>query len=79
MWPAERWLTDDVFDRVERLQAFADAKGVSLLELAIGGLAAMPAVGSVIAGATRPEQAVANAQAGAWVPDTATLAALVAV
>ena len=79
MWPAERWLTDDVFDRVERLQAFGDAKGVSLLELAIGGLAAMPAVGSVIAGATRPEQAVANAQAGAWVPDTATLAALVAV
>lgn len=79
IWPADRWLTDEVFDKVDRLQSFADAKGVSLLDLAIGGLAAMPAVGSVIAGATRPEQAVANAKAGDWVPDAATLAELVAL
>lgn len=79
IWPADKWLTDEVFDKVDRLQSFADAKGVSLLDLAIGGLAAMPAVGSVIAGATKPEQAVANAKAGDWVPDAATLAELVAL
>jgi aryl-alcohol dehydrogenase-like predicted oxidoreductase len=32
-----------------------------LLELAFAGLAAQPAVASVIAGATKPEQVIANA------------------
>lgn len=76
IWPADRWLTDEVFDKVDRLEAFAAAQGVSLLDVAIGGLAAMPAVGSVIAGATKPEQAVANAKAGDWAPDAAALAEL---
>jgi aryl-alcohol dehydrogenase-like predicted oxidoreductase len=76
---AQIWPADHVFDRVERLEAFAAAQGVSLLEVAIGGLAAMPAVGSVIAGATRPEQAIANATAGDWVPDAAALAELAAL
>jgi aryl-alcohol dehydrogenase-like predicted oxidoreductase len=49
---------------------------VSLLEVAIGGLAAMPAVGSVIAGATRPDQVRANARAGEWIPNDGDLAAL---
>jgi aryl-alcohol dehydrogenase-like predicted oxidoreductase len=79
IWPAENWLTDDVFDKVERLEAFAAAQGVPLLDVAIGGLAAMPAVGSVIAGATKPEQAVANAKAGDWVPNPAALAELAAL
>ena len=43
--------------------------GVSLLDVAIGGLAAQPAVGSVIAGATRPDQVEANVAAGAWRAD----------
>jgi aryl-alcohol dehydrogenase-like predicted oxidoreductase len=60
--PAEQW------DRVEALQRFADERGASLLEVAIGGLLAMPAVTSVIAGATRPEQVRANVAAGAWEP-----------
>jgi aryl-alcohol dehydrogenase-like predicted oxidoreductase len=68
--PAERW------DRVEALQRFADERGVSLLEVAIGGLAAMPAIASVIAGATKPEQVRANVKAGEWVPSEADLAAL---
>lgn len=69
-------LTDAAFDRVEALEAFAAGRGRSLLDVAIGGLAAQPAVSSVIAGATRPEQVRANAAAGAWVPDAADLAEL---
>lgn len=73
------WLTEEAFDRVDALRRFADERGVSLLEAAVGGLLAMPAVTSVIAGATRPEQVRANASAGAWEPsaeDTAALRAL---
>ncbi len=64
------------FDRIERFEAYASERGLSMLQVAIGGLAAQPAVASVIAGATRPEQVVANAEAGSWEPDAADLAAL---
>jgi aryl-alcohol dehydrogenase-like predicted oxidoreductase len=64
-------LSDERFDRVEELERFAAERGVSLLELAIGGLASIPGVASVIAGATSPDQARANAAAGAWQLDTA--------
>jgi aryl-alcohol dehydrogenase-like predicted oxidoreductase len=67
---------DRTFDRVDALEAFARERGLALLDVAIGGLAAQPAVGSVIAGATRPEQVKANAAAGAWVPTPDDLAAL---
>jgi aryl-alcohol dehydrogenase-like predicted oxidoreductase len=70
------WLTDERFDQVEALEQYAAERGVSLLDVAIGGLAAMPAVTSVIAGATKPEQVVANVAAGAWAPDADDLAAL---
>ena len=46
---------------------------MSMLDVAIGGLAAQPAVASVIAGATTPEQVRANASAGAWEPTTEDL------
>jgi aryl-alcohol dehydrogenase-like predicted oxidoreductase len=59
-------LTDAVFDRLEALEAFASARGRTLLELAFAGLAAQPGVASVIAGAMSPEQVAANAAAGAW-------------
>ena len=72
---AERLRTAD-WDRIEQLKAFAAARGISVLELAIGGLAAQPAVASVIAGATRPEQVAANARAGAWQPTAEDLAEL---
>jgi aryl-alcohol dehydrogenase-like predicted oxidoreductase len=61
-------LTDDAFDKVEALESYAQSHGVSLLEVAIGGLAAQPAIASVIAGATKPEQVRANAAAGDWIP-----------
>jgi aryl-alcohol dehydrogenase-like predicted oxidoreductase len=76
IWPAERWLTDDAFDAVEALEGFAVERGVPLLDVALGGLAAMPAVGCVIAGATTPAQVRANARAGQWQPSAEDMAAL---
>jgi aryl-alcohol dehydrogenase-like predicted oxidoreductase len=59
-------LTDERLGRVEALEALAAERGRTLLELAIGGLASIPGIASVIAGATSPEQVRANAAAGAW-------------
>ena len=59
-------LSDKAFDRVERLEEFAAAHGRTLLELAIAGLASQPAVASVIAGATSPEQVRESAAAADW-------------
>jgi aryl-alcohol dehydrogenase-like predicted oxidoreductase len=61
-------------DRVERLRAWAQAHGVSLLEVALGGLAAVSPVVCVIPGATNPEQVYANAAAGDWIPSADELA-----
>ena len=76
---AGREIPAEQFDRVEALRRFADERGVSLLEVAIGGLAAMPAIASVIAGATTPEQVRANVKAGEWEPSADDLAALQAL
>ena len=65
---AGRELDEADLDTVERLQAFAERHGASLLEVAIGGLAAVDGIASVIAGATKPEQVRANAAAGEWKP-----------
>jgi aryl-alcohol dehydrogenase-like predicted oxidoreductase len=64
------------FDVIEALEAFAEARQVGVLDVAIAGLAAQPAVASVIAGATRPEQVKANVAALKWQPDEADLAEL---
>jgi aryl-alcohol dehydrogenase-like predicted oxidoreductase len=69
-------ITSEQFDRMERLEAFAAERGRSLLDIAIGGLAAQPAIASVIAGATKPEQVRANAAAGAWEPSAEDVRAL---
>jgi aryl-alcohol dehydrogenase-like predicted oxidoreductase len=60
--------TDEALDRVEALAAFAEARGLSMLDVAIGGLAAQPAVASVIAGAMSAEQITANVAAASWEP-----------
>jgi len=73
---AGREIPEEQHDRVDALRAFADERGVSLLDVAIGGLAAMPAVASVIAGATKPEQVRANVKAGEWEPTPDDVAAL---
>jgi aryl-alcohol dehydrogenase-like predicted oxidoreductase len=59
-------LTDERLRRVEALEQLATERGTALLEVAIGGLASIPGIASVIAGATSPEQVRANARAGAW-------------
>jgi aryl-alcohol dehydrogenase-like predicted oxidoreductase len=69
-------VSDAMFATVDALAGYASARGLSLLDVAIGGLAARPAVASVIAGATRPEQVKANVAAGRWVPSPEDLAAL---
>ena len=73
---AGRELADADLDTVERLREFAERHGVPLLDVAIGGLAAVDGVASVIAGATKPEQVRANAAAGAWEPTPEQLAEL---
>lgn len=70
------WLTDAALDRVEELTAYGAERGLTLLEVAVGGLAALPAVGSVISGAMTPQQVTANAAAAGWIPTEADLAAL---
>ena len=50
--------------------------GHSLLDLAIGWLAAQPWVSSVIAGVTRPEQVAQNVRAASWKPDPEQLTAI---
>jgi len=74
-----RELDPEKLDRVERLRAWAEADGASLLDVAVGGLLAVEPVVSVIAGATKPEQVRANAAAGMWEPTPAELEELFAL
>ena len=63
---ADRIMTERNWGVVEKLDGFCQARGKGLTELAIGWLASKPYVGSVIAGATRPEQVEQNAACGDW-------------
>jgi aryl-alcohol dehydrogenase-like predicted oxidoreductase len=64
------------FDRIDALDALARSWGIDLATLALGGLAAQPAVASVIAGARTPEQVRANVAAALWEPSIEQLAAI---
>jgi aryl-alcohol dehydrogenase-like predicted oxidoreductase len=64
------------FDLLEALSEYAKERDHTLLEVAIGALIAQPAVSSVIAGATKPEQVSSNAAAGRWTPTEDDLAEL---
>src|SRR5262249_10419491 len=59
----DRYVTPRNEEIVEKLQAFAQARGHTMLELAFSWLAARPQVSSVIAGATRVEQIEQNVKA----------------
>ena len=59
-------LSDERLARAEELEVFAASRGHTLLELAIGGLASIDGIPSVIAGATKPDQVRANVAAGGW-------------
>ncbi|MCR5874500.1 aldo/keto reductase [Phenylobacterium sp. J426] len=62
----QRALTEENFNKVEALTAWAAARGRSLLDLAFAWLLAQPSVSSVIAGATQPGQIAANAATADW-------------
>jgi aryl-alcohol dehydrogenase-like predicted oxidoreductase len=70
------YITDEKLDRVEALIDWAQRQGVSILDVAIGALAAIPGCASVIAGASSPEQVKANAAAGDWIPAAEQVAEL---
>jgi aryl-alcohol dehydrogenase-like predicted oxidoreductase len=70
------YLTESKLDRVEALISWAAERGLTVLEVAVGALAAQPGCTSVIAGATSPEQVKANAAAADWIPSAADLAEL---
>jgi len=70
------WLTAAALDKVEALTEYGADRGLTLLQVAVGALAALPAVGSVICGAMTPQQVTANAAAADWIPGPADLAAL---
>lgn len=78
---AERpaFLTEQRLAGAAALASWAEKQGRTLLEVAIGGLAAQPGVGSVMAGAMSAEQVRANAAAGEWSPDAAQLAELATI
>jgi aryl-alcohol dehydrogenase-like predicted oxidoreductase len=69
-------VTDERLERVDALTKLAERLGRSLLDLAVAGLATRAATGSVIAGATKPEQVSANVKAGSWTPTADELAAI---
>jgi aryl-alcohol dehydrogenase-like predicted oxidoreductase len=68
--------SEEQFDQLDALERFADERGISIMELAIGALLGRPVVSSVIAGATKPEQVRANAAAAKWTATSEDLAAL---
>ena len=63
---ADTIMSDENFATLGKLQAFAEARGHAMVDLAIGWLASLPHVGSVISGATRPEQVEQNVKATEW-------------
>jgi aryl-alcohol dehydrogenase-like predicted oxidoreductase len=70
----EGYVTEAKLDKVEALISWAEARGLSVLDVAIGGLAAQPGCTSVIAGAMTPQQVKANVAAGEWEPSPGELA-----
>jgi aryl-alcohol dehydrogenase-like predicted oxidoreductase len=76
---AQGSLTDANFDAVDALSGWAKDHGHSVLELSIAWLIAKPFVGSVIAGATKPEQVSANAAAAEWTLSAEEVAEIEAV
>ncbi|HEX9528734.1 MAG TPA: aldo/keto reductase, partial [Streptosporangiaceae bacterium] len=73
------YVTEGKLAKVEALITWAQTHGVTLLETAIGALAAQPGCSSVIAGATSAEQVKANAAAAEWIPSDAELAEVDAI
>lgn len=67
-------LNEKNFAGLAKLDKFAKDHNRSILELGIGWLASHPFIGSVICGATKPEQVEANAKASTWRLSSAEMA-----
>ena len=63
---ADRYLTPLNFEAAEKLGGWAAERGHTLLDLAFAWLLSHPTVGSVIAGATKPQQIDANVGTAGW-------------
>lgn len=72
----QRFLTDENFDLVERVEEFAQARGLPMVVVALGWLLSHEAVPSVTPGATTADQVRSNADAADWVPSADDLAEL---
>jgi aryl-alcohol dehydrogenase-like predicted oxidoreductase len=72
----QEFLTDQNFDLVERVEAYAKQRELTMAQVALGWLLAQEAVPAVAAGATTPEQVASNALAAAWEPSAEDLAEL---
>jgi aryl-alcohol dehydrogenase-like predicted oxidoreductase len=76
---AKDQLSDERLATVAALDALARTEGHTVLDLALAWLLARSSVASVIAGATKPAQVVANVAAGQWKPSTDLLAQVDAI
>lgn len=72
-------LNEEKLGKVERLKEIAARDGRTVGQLAIAWLLAKPAVSTVIAGATRPEQVIENAGAADWALDAKVVAEIEAI
>jgi aryl-alcohol dehydrogenase-like predicted oxidoreductase len=70
----DRYMMPENLDKMEKLRALAEARGHTLLELAMSWLARHHEIASIIAGATRPEQLEANVAATGWALSEAEMA-----
>ncbi len=76
---AGRPIDDRTYDAIERIAAFAHARGVTMVDVAIGALLHQPAVSCVITGASKASQAISNAEAANWEPSAADMTELDAI
>ncbi|NYD40603.1 aldo/keto reductase [Nocardioides panaciterrulae] len=74
-----QWLESADWDRIEAVGKYAEVRDLSMLDVAIAGLAAQPAVASVISGATSGDQVRTNAAAMRWEPTAEDLVELDAI
>jgi len=63
---SDRYMSEENWKIVDRLNAFCAARNRTLLELAFSWLLSHKCLASVIAGATRPEQIEQNVKAATW-------------
>lgn len=72
----QRWLRDDILERVQQLRGVAGQAGITMAQLAVAWVLRQPGVSSAIVGATRPEQLVDSAAASGVVLEAEVLAAI---